>query len=399
MTSPWRSLALLGLALVASTGCSLDPAKIPTHNVYGRDDAVSARRVSLAVVGSTRSVAYGAKAEPAGPKQLIADLRTEVAVRGIDAIVLSGGFVRRSTPDEWTRFGKRWGDLLLSDRPSENKGRRPVLAMPSGGEVLGDKRLIGYGAAFPGIGQDIGQDRTASWGTIDLAVSGATWRLLFVDTNQSALGSRWKEQIFWLPGAVSEGEYDRLLVFMPEPRVTLAEGATMNRGGAPGQLIEIIEEYAGLNKLTAVISNGPGTNELLLPSGPFGEAYVVAGNGGLGGPTLMRAGPADPAGFKDVALEPLFDLALIKELDRRAETDGLPEGVMDKAKGRGSWETYTPRLDGAAFPIQGWWQIDLQGEAIRITFRMRRPDGSFFDLHGIQRGARGGWAPAPLVGG
>jgi hypothetical protein len=395
----WRPLALFVAALSLSA-CAIDASKVPSHDVYGRaGEPITARRASLAIVGTTRSVAYGAQAEPSGPTQLIADLRSQSAVRGIDAIVLTGGFVRRSTSDEWTRFGKRWGDLLASSRPSDNQARRPVLAMPGAGEVLGDKRLVAYGAAFPGIGQEIGHDRTASWGATDLTVGGATWRLLFLDTNQKALGSRWKEQLFWLPRAVSEGKYDRLIVFLPEPRVTLAEGATMNRNGAPGELVEIIEEYAGLNKLTAVISNGPSTNELILPSGPFGEAYVVAGNGGLSGPTLMRAGPADAAGYKDVALEPMFDLALLKEFDRQAESQGFAETLIDKAKARGSWATYTPRFDGAAFPVQGWWILDLQGEAIRLTFRMRRPDGTFFDLYGIQRGARGGWVPAPLPGG
>lgn len=400
MKPSWRAVALLAATLAAAAGCTLDASKIPSHEVYGRTgEPITAKRVSLAVVGTSRSVAVGATAEPSGPLETIADLRTESAVRGLDAIVLTGGFVRRSTPDEWNRFGKRWGDLLASDRPSENKARRPVLAIPSAGEVLGDKRLVGFGAAFPDIGEDIGLDRTASWGATDITVSGATWRVLFLDTNKGMLGSRWKEQLFWLPKAVSEGKYDRLLVFMPDPRVTLAEGATMNRDGAPAELIEIIEEYAGLNKLFAVISNGPATNELILPSGPFGEAYIVAGNAGLGGPTLLRAGPADAAGYKDVSLEALFDLALMKEFDRQSEALAFPEPMIDKAKGRGTWESYTPRYDGATFPIQGWWVVDLQGEGIRISFRMRRPDGTFFDLYGIQRGARGGWAPAPAAGG
>lgn len=392
------TVALAAMALLV-TSCTLDAAKVPSHDVYARSgEPVRARKVSLAVVGATRSVAYGARAEPSGPAELIADVRSESAVRGLDVIVLTGGFVRRSTPDEWKRFDKRWGDLIDSERPSDNKARRPVLAMPGAGELLGDKRLVGFGAAFPGIGEDIGHNRTASWGAFDLQVGRATWRLLFVDTHKQALGSRWKEQLFWLPKAVSEGEYDRLLVFMPDPRVTLAEGATMNQSGAPAELIEMIEEYAGFNKLAAVISGGPSTNELILPSGAFGEAYVVAGNGGLSGPTLLRAGPADSAGYRDISLEPMFDLALIKEFDRQSETQEFSEEIIDKAKGRGSWESYTPRIDGSAMPVQGWWIVELQGETLTLTFRMRRPDGTFFDMHTLERGPRGGWAAAATGG-
>lgn len=390
-------LALTSALLLS--GCALDASKIPSHKVFApAGETREVRAISLAIVGSTRSLAYGAKAEPAAPRQLIEDVRSQVAVRGIGAVLLTGGYVRRSTSDEWSRFGKRWGDLIASERPSENKARVPAFAIAGAGERLGDRKLVGYGSAFPGAAEDIGLNRHASWGASDLNVGGTTWRLLFVDTNQAALGSRWQEQLFWLPKAVSEGDYDRLLVFMPEPRVTLAQGATMNRGGTPVELIEIIEEYAGLNKLVAVFSGGPSTNELILPSGSFGEAYVVAGNAGLSGPTLLRAGPADPAGYKDVGLEPGFDLALMGELDRLASTSEVPEAVIDKARARGSWETYTPRYDGDAFPVQGWWIATLQGPYLTLTYRARRADGTFTDLHSIRRGPRGGWAAVPKQG-
>ncbi|TVQ93116.1 MAG: hypothetical protein EA397_04910 [Deltaproteobacteria bacterium] len=381
---------LLSVVLLGA-GCFVDAAKVPSHQAFSGPEAQKVRPVSFAVVGSTRSLAYGAKAEPKAPRQLIEDVRTQVSVRGIDAVILTGGFVRRSTADEWSRFGKRWSDLLASERPSDNKARVPVLALPGASERLGDKRLVGFGAAFPGATQDIGLDRVASWGATDLSVDGTTWRLLFADTHRRALGSRWQEQLFWLPKAVSEGSYDRLLVFMPEPRITLAKGATMNRDGAAVELIEIIEEYAGLDKLTAVISGGPSTNELYLPTGSFGEAYLVAGNAGLSGPTLLRAGPADDAGFKDLGLEPGFDLALMRELDLLADAEQVPQSIVDKARARGSWETYTPRYDGDAFPVQGWWIVTLHGQALTLTYRARRADGTFHDVHTLGRGGRGGW--------
>lgn len=397
---------LLGMTLAAIStltvaplaGCGVDPGKVPAHEVYAKDGetARAKGKLSFAVVGATRSVAYGAKAEPKAPLDIIADVRAQSAIRGLDFVVLTGGFVRRSTPDEWNRFGRRWQDVLLSDLPSKNKGRKPVIALPGDGEVLGDRRLNGFGGAFPGTGTGIGFNRNASWGKIDVKLGKATWRILMLDTHQRSMGSRWKEQLFWLPKAVSEGKYDKLIVLMPDPRVTMAEGANMDPGDGPTQLIETIEEYAPLNSMMVVISGGPTTNELLMPTGSFGEAYLVAGNAGLGMPTLLQAGPADEAGYKDIGLEPTYTVALMQEFDRRSETEEFPEAVIDKAKGRGQWATYTPRFDGSSFPVQGWWIVDLEGEAITLTFRVRRPDGKMADLYRTRRNVRGGWTMMPV---
>ncbi|MFK7931291.1 MAG: hypothetical protein AB8H79_24120 [Myxococcota bacterium] len=395
-----RALTLAGVALglAAVPGCGVDPAKVPTHEVFAKDGETAKRKksVSFAVVGATRSVAYGAKAEPKAPLDIISDIRSQTAVRGLDFVVLTGGYVRRSTPDEWNRFGRRWQDVLQSNLSSKNKGRKPVIAMPGDGEILGDKRLNGYGGAFPGTGTSIGFNRNASWGKADIQLGKVTWRIVVVDTHQRAMGSRWQEQMFWLPKAVSEGKYDKLIVLMPDPRVTLADGANMDPGDGPTQLIETIEEYAPMSALVAVISGGPATNEIILPSGAYGEAYVVAGNAGVNMPTLLQAGPADDAGYKDVGLEPLYTVALMQEFDRRSESEGYSEAVIDKAKGRGNWETYTPRFDGSAFAVQGWWVVDLEGESIALTFRVRRPDGTLADLYKTKRGARGGWKLQPV---
>jgi hypothetical protein len=386
-------VALAGLSLAA---CVVDGAKVPTHDVFGKDGQVAQApgRIGFAVVGSTRGIGVGARAEPEPPVQTIADVRGQIAVRGLDFVLLTGGYVRRSTADEWSRFGDRWKDVVQSELKSDNKGRKPVIAIPGDAELLGDRRLEGFGGAFPGVGAGIGFNRNASWGLIDVDLGKTTWRILLLDTHQKALGSRWQEQLFWLPKAVKEGDYDKLIVVMPDPRVTLADGATQDPGDAPTELIDIVEEYAGLNKLTLVISGGPQTNELILPTGAYGEAYLVAANAGLGMPTLMKAGPADEAGYKDIGLEPLYVAALQKEFDRRSDT--FSEDVIDQARGRGAWEGYIPRFDGAAFPIQGWWAVEIVGSTITLRFRMRRDDGTFFDAYAIQRGQSGGWTPASL---
>ena len=70
----------------------------------------------------------------------------------------------------------------------------------------------------------------ASWGYFDQVVSGVKWRFLVVDSNKEALGSRWREQLFWLPKAAA-GDYEHLLVFMHDSRVTLATDGEMNPDG------------------------------------------------------------------------------------------------------------------------------------------------------------------------
>lgn len=382
--------------LVTSVGApasAVKPDKVPAVEVYGKDGETvgGGKRVAFAIVGSTRGIGVGAKAEPKAPQEIIADLRTQAAVRGMDFVLLTGGYVRRSTADEWGRFGRRWKDVLDVDLRSDNKARKPVVAVPGSAEVLGDRKLTGFGAAFPGSSAGIGFNRNASWGKVDVNVGKTRWRFLMLDTHQKAMGSRWKEQLFWLPNAVSDGEFDKLVVVMPDPRVTMADGARMDPGDGPSQLIDIIEEYAPLNALTLVVSGGPQTNEVIMPTGAFGEAYVVAGNAGLGGPTLLQAAAADEAGFKDVGLDPLYTVALMKEFDRRSETESFREDVIDKAKGRGNWETYTPRFDGDAFPVQGWWYVEIDTKGIALTFRVRRPDGTMADLYKTRRGKRGGW--------
>ena len=42
--------------------------------------------------------------------------------------------------------------------------------------------------------------------------------------------------------------------------------------------------------------------------------------------------------------------------------------------------------------------MHLEGEAMTLTFRMRRPDGTFFDCYATKREAVGGWSVVPVEG-
>ena len=392
-----RLATLVCLGTLALAACGLDPSKVPSHEVYAVDGAELAanRPVSFAIVGQTRSVAYGVKGEPKAALDVVSDVRDAIALEGLDFLVFTGGYVRRSTNDEWKAFSERWRDVVRGEALSDSKGRKKLLAMPGAGEMLGDRQIKGYGAAFPEMGAEIGYSRTASWGHFDQKVGSETWRFVFVDTHRKAMGSRWQEQLFWLPKVVSGDDFDKLLLFMPEPLVTLANGEKMNRGDAPRELLEVIDDHSGIGKLMAVFSGGVPTNEVYLPDGSYGALHVVAGNSGIGMPDLPRWGPADAAGLKDVSLEPMYDVALQRELDIWAEDLELGDRILDKAKARGEWETYTGTYEGSVFPVQGWWRVKIRGKSVDVTFRQRRHDGTFRDGYSMRYTRRNGWVMAP----
>ncbi len=386
----------LVLPLLLLAGCGLDPSKLTAHQLYAKDseELRVADELSFAVVGSTRSSLTG-RGESGAATETVSDIRTQIPVRGLDFVVLTGDYVRTSSTSEWVDFAERWQDVLESELPSTNKARKRVLAMPGTGEILGDKRLQGYGATFEGTGRSIGHNRVASWSSFDLKVDRTTWRLVFLDAHRQALGSRWEEQIFWLPKVVTGQGFDRLIVLMNEPLVTLGSSATMDPGDGPSELLEIIEDHTEVMKLYAVITGGPPTNEAYLHSGNYGEIHVLAGNAGVPSMSLRRWGPADEAGLLDVSLDAGFDFEMLKEFDKWVEDLGFPDRVVDQAKARGSWDGFTAELDGTHFPIQGWWIVTLDDDELELTFRIRRHDGTFHDTYSTRFDDSKGWTWTP----
>ena len=398
-----NKLACVSVTLLSLVACGVDPAKIPHTAVYAKDAGTSGEVVDagselvFAVVGATRTGLPGVpSSESDVAASIIADVKNETPVRGLSFVALTGDFVKRSSNQEWARFATRWGDTLKSDVDSNNTLRLPVMPVPGAGEFSGDARLKGFGGAFPDAGASIGYNRVGSWGSIDTKIDGDTWRFIFLDTHEAALGSRWQEELFWLPKVVTGEDYDHLVVFMPDPLVTLAQGTVMNPDDAPSTLLGIIDDNAGVAKLMAVFSGGGATNEVYLPSGSFGEAYINAGNSGIPGQNLARWGAADKAKFRDVQLEALFDLSLMGEFDRQNESKPMSETVVDQAKARNSFATYTGIYSGADFPVQGWWIADVKKKTMSATYRMRRADGTFRDIYTIAYGKKDGWVGQSL---
>jgi hypothetical protein len=309
----------------------------------------------------------------------------------VNFLVLMGDLVRSSATGEWKTFGQDWS-LAISGSELPQTGTLRTRVIPVAGEHdrIGDDRLVGFGAAFPGVGADIGYNRVATWYRFDVAEKGARWRILVLDSDKAELGSRWDEQMAWIPKALEskEQDYDGLLVFMHHPPRTLAKNGEPDLGGAPSELLETVEMSTPINRLKAVFSAHSNTDEVYLPGGKYGELYVVAGGGGAPADTLRRWGKV---GDNDWKLEPIFDLALLREFDRWNKAKEIPEAIRDKAKATGTWQGFDAELDPRYFPVQGWWNVTLDGPDMSASFRMVGPDGALKDVYAVDYDHKAGW--------
>jgi len=377
-------------------GCGLQPKNLPTHKILAQDatELSPTEDLRFGVVGNTRTSIPildsrgGRGISDAAGGQILGDLMWQNQQGALDFVVLMGDMVRASRDSEWLAFDHQWRDLLEGSTLPEIEGRR-VPTMPVAGDrdsVL-DDRLRGFGGVFPGVGADIGFNRVASWYYFDQEVGGSKWRFIVVDSNKEALGSRWKEQLFWLPKA-ARGDYDHLLVFMHDPRISLSTDTEMNQDGVSQLLIEHIEEHAGLMKLRAVFSAGAHSSEIYLPEGRLGTAYVGAGGGGARAATLKRWGDGAPAGMEHMQLEPRFDLAIQGALGKR---DDLEQAVIDEAKAEGEWEGFIGAYSGRHFPLFGYWLVDIQADSLRLSFRLVTESGALEEVYALQHKLKVGW--------
>ena len=208
-------------------------------------------------------------------------------------------------------------------------------------------------------------------------------------------GSRAREQAAWIPKAAN-GEDDHLLIFMHNSRVTLGVDAEMNEDSIPSDLIDLVEEHTGILKLRTVFSADSHTMEAFLPEGPIGTAYLVSGAAGDVRQDLERWGSGEPAGYEDLALEPLFDLSLQTMFNARAERVEIGEGVFDKARAEGDWEGFVGTYDAKSLPLTGYWVVELKAESISMTFRHLDEVGNGRDLYRLEYLDGRGWAGAQL---
>lgn len=377
-------------------GCiGLNVKAVPTQDIYADNGELKKAdgRVEFAVVGDMRPAIPGEQARgrvvtPKAEEAIVADISSSVQSDGVDFVVLMGNMVGASTTGDWKGFSTRWSKLLSgSELPETGTMRTRTIPVAGSSDRAGDERLAGFGAAFPGVGVDIGFNRVASWYMFDVQSDDTTWRLLVLDSDKATLGSRWDEQMAWIPKAL-DGDYDNLLVFMHHPRWTNAKGISSDEGQGPSELLEAVDDATRIGALKGVFSGHSHTNEVYLPGGKFGEIFVVAGGGGAPADTLKRWGRV---GEQDLKLEPIYDLALMKEFGKWAEAKAVPEALIEKARGEGSWSGFDAEIDPAAMPVQGWWNVVLDGETMELSFRMVGADDALKTLYTVNFAPKQGW--------
>lgn len=387
------------MIVLALFGCfGLNPKAVPTQDLYidNGEEKTFGSSLSFAVIGDTRpfsakEASQGWAAVPGATEAIVADVSAAATDDRIKFAMFMGNMVDSSSTSAWKGFSKDWGLAISgSELPEPGKLRIRAIAAAGTHDRIGDDKLVGYGAAFPGVGADIGINRVASWYTFDQVVGDTRWRFVVLDTDKAALGSRWDEQTAWLPKAM-EGDYDAALVFMHAPVITLAKGVPSNAQEAPSELLSIVEDVARLGAVKAVFGAGTGTNEVYLPSGKLGELYVNAGCSGGPANLLPRWGHAAEGGFEDLKLEAIYDLTLMKQFDLWAEKKAFPEVVREHASASGSYQGFPGEFDPRYFPVAGWWQVSLIGSSMKVTFRMLQADNQLKDVYIADMHPKEGW--------
>ncbi len=378
---------------------TLRPAAIPAHALWADDgqEVVIDGPLRLGVVGDVRpalptDAAKGRIATPDTERRIVEDLVGHVDRTSIDAVLLLGDLVRYATTATWRRFDRVWSPVLEGVTAGDGTHAR-VRTLPVAGnhERYRDPLLAGFGAAFPGVGADVGYGRVAAWYRVDVVSRGTRWRMLVLDSDRKAMGTRWDAQLAWLDAAL-EGPYDRLVVAMHHPRWTLATGQTPDAHGGPSALLDRITGRVKMGTLVAVFAGHAHTNEVFLPDGPLGELYVTAGGGGSPVDGLARRGTPGTPGAA-LTLEPSFDAAMEAQSERWAEAGRMDENARQRLRGEGAWAGYPGAYDAAAMPIQGWWRVALDGPSMDVAFQMIGPHGEVAPAWTARWTARGGWQP------
>ncbi len=392
---------------VSSTAMAEVPDKLPNHPLLADDGETlrASEPLVFALIGNTRAplatsdLAVGMSIHNGIREAVVDDISAKASEDGGPAVLwMLGDHVRKGAASEWKAMDKQLARILDGAKPPKGETPRQLRALPVAGdhEGEGDERYFGYGDTFPNVGADIGFGRVASWYEFDLQTGGKTWRFMVVDPRREALGSRWTEQMGWVERTLKDPKFDFLVVVMHDPVFDLG-GRTpaMNIGEGPLELLEEIEDKIGVQRLRAVISAGHHTNQVLMPDGPRGALHLGVGGAGPVQDNLMRWAAADQAGrAAEVNLEPLFDLALLEQMDRWNRDHGLPDAVVDEAKARGSFEGFTAAYNARQFPVAGWWSMRVDGGVMVLDFHYRKLDGTFANIYRLQHQPEIGWIPS-----
>jgi len=385
-----KFLLCVSLFLVA---CGLDPSKIASHRLFVTDgtEFVAEGHIRFAVVGNTRSMHPGLDKGRLGhgdvTHAVVGDITASALTGGPSFAVLMGDVVRSSSTAEWKAFDERFVGLIDgASAPASNIPRIPAISVAGDRDRAGDPAYRGLEAAFPGTGVNIGYGRVATWSQFDVSSGGHPWRFLVLDSGKAELGSRWGEQLAWIPGAV-QGDYVGIVVLVHDPTVNLGGDRTASE--ATEILLGAIDEATRMDALKAVIFAGPAVSQVVLPEGAFGTIHIGAGGGGAPAEALHRS--VQPVQGDRVALERSFDRMLQADLSRWSPDRPISDKGHERASATGSFAGTPGVYDAGEYPTYGWWDVALEGQGMRIVWRRWQPDGTFREAWSATYRRETGW--------
>ena len=368
-------LSIISLALAAPhPQCATDSTTI------------TASKYQIAIVANTRGLKRSdtASGRISFSDETTPSILTNIKNKSPNCVAFVGDMTRSGHKREWVKFQKEQLSLL---------GDIPIIPVAGDSEGAKDPKYLNLKATFPDFGTDIGYNRVSSWMSYDVKTEGMTWRFMVLDANKSMLKSKWKEQMAWIDETMQEGEFDALFIFMHTPYYNLAGGSPkMNNEGTPKELIEQVDNSLLSMKLRAVFFGGEHANQVILPQGDFGTAYIGAGGGGAPADDLYLWQSGEKFDILDrVKLEPVFRDRLLKEVDRWNSQTPLSPTTMNKAFNTGSYKDFPGLIEGNAYPIYGWWSLDIEGSVSSITYYHHYMNGSIQPIYKLRYSEKSGW--------
>ena len=88
-------------------------------------------------------------------------------------------------------------------------------------------------------------------------------------------------------------------------------------------------------------------------------------------------------------LEPRFDMALQGALVERST---VSEAAISEARAEGDWEGFIGAYNAKAFPLYGYWMVDIEGDKLELSFRLLEETGALKEIYRIQHQPRQGWS-------
>jgi hypothetical protein len=110
-------------------------------------------------------------------------------------------------------------------------------------------------------------------------------------------------------------------------------------------------------------------------------AYINAGASGAVAESINRWGEGNVAGFGQVQLESMFDIALQGEFDARGEALGWEESAFDMSRGEGAWDGFVASYSSEYMPTFGYWLLNIEGDTMTATLQLLGVDGLVVPLN------------------